>query len=99
VTKWLDFAEDQARLRKQVFLKDWETKLNDFLRFNERAVLGGKGRVSKANADVRAEAEYEEFAARRRALAEAEGKRAQQRALEEAAQNLPKPRKDGRRKP
>jgi len=34
VTMWLDFAEDQARGRKQVFLKDWETKLNDFLRFN-----------------------------------------------------------------
>jgi len=99
VTMWLDFAEDQARRRKQVFLKDWETKLNDFLRFNERAVLGGKGRVSKANADVRAEAEYEEFAARRRVLAEAEGERAQQRALEEAAKNLPKPQKEGRRKP
>ena len=27
VTMWLDFAEDQARRRKQVFLKDWETKL------------------------------------------------------------------------
>jgi hypothetical protein len=34
VTMWLDFAEDQARRRKHVFLKDWETKLNDFLRFN-----------------------------------------------------------------
>lgn len=34
VTMWLDFAEDQARRRKQVFLKDWEMKLNDFLRFN-----------------------------------------------------------------
>ena len=47
VTMWLDFAEDQARRRKQVFLKDWEIKLNEFLRFNERAVLDGKGRVSK----------------------------------------------------
>jgi hypothetical protein len=25
VTMWLDFAEDQARRRKQLFLKDWET--------------------------------------------------------------------------
>ena len=39
VTMWLDFAEDQARRRKQVFLKDWEIKLDEFLRFNERAVL------------------------------------------------------------
>jgi hypothetical protein len=43
VTMWLDYAEDQARRRKQVFLKDWEIKLTEFLRFNERAVLGGKG--------------------------------------------------------
>ena len=31
VTMWLDFAEDQARRRKQVFLKNWETKLEEFL--------------------------------------------------------------------
>jgi hypothetical protein len=89
VTMWLDFAEDQARRRKQVFLKDWEIKLNDFLRFNERAVLGDKGSVSKTTADARAEAEYEEFAARRRALLEAEGEREQSRSLEDAARKLP----------
>jgi hypothetical protein len=86
---WLDFAGDQARRRKQVFLKDWETKLNDFLRFNERAVLGDKGSVSKSKADAHAEAEYEEFAARRRALLEAEGEREQLRSLEDAARKLP----------
>ena len=32
---FLDFAEDQARRRKQIFLRDWETRLNDFLCFNE----------------------------------------------------------------
>lgn len=89
VTMWLDFAEDQARRRKQVFLKDWEVKLNEFLRFNERGVLNDKGKVSKADADARAEAEYEEFAARRRALIEAEAERAQQKALEDAAKRLP----------
>ena len=57
VVMWLDFAEDQARRRKQVFLRDWEIKLNEFLRFNEREVLGGKGRVSKSDADARAESE------------------------------------------
>jgi hypothetical protein len=39
VVMWLDYAEDQARRRKQVFLRDWETKLNEFLAFNERRVL------------------------------------------------------------
>ena len=33
VTMWLDFAEDQARRRKQVFLKDWDTKLKGVSRF------------------------------------------------------------------
>jgi hypothetical protein len=92
VTMWLDFAEDQARRRKQVFLRDWQTRLDEFLRFNERKVLAGKGRISKADADAMAEAEYERFAERRRALLEAEGERAQQQALEEAARALPAPK-------
>ena len=33
VLMWLDFAEDQARRRKQVFLKDWGDKLDAFLSF------------------------------------------------------------------
>lgn len=99
VTMWLDFAEDQARRRKQVFLKDWDAKLNEFLAFNERAVLGDKGKVAKVDADRRAEAEYEEFAARRRTMLEAEGERAQEKALEDAAKKLPTPKpKRGRRK-
>lgn len=88
VVMWLDFAEDQAKRRKQVFLGDWEKKLDEFLAFNERRVLPGKGTVSKSNADAHAEAEYEAFAARRRELAEAEGERARQAALETAAEKL-----------
>jgi hypothetical protein len=89
VTMWLDFAEDQSRRRKQVFLKDWDTRLDDFLRFNERAVLHHKGNVSKSEADTRAGTEYEEFAARRRTLLEAEGEQMQLRVLEDAAGKLP----------
>jgi hypothetical protein len=89
VTMWLDYAEDQARRRKQVFLKDWEIKLNAFLRFNERGVLDAKGSVSKTTADARAESEYEAFAVRRRVLLEAEGEREQLRSLEDKARNLP----------
>jgi hypothetical protein len=89
VVMWLDFAEDQARRRKQVFLGDWESRLNEFLRFNERAVLSTKGGVSKADADAHAESEYDLFAARRRAMLEAEGAREQEQALERAAKQLP----------
>ena len=45
VTMWLDFAEDQAIRRKQVFLRDWDIKLDSFLEFNDRDVLQGRGRI------------------------------------------------------
>ena len=94
VVMWLDFAEDQAKRRKQVFLANWDTKLDEFLRFNERKVLPGKGNVSRAAANAQAEAEYAQFAARRRALLEAEGERQQHEALENAAKKLPRLKKD-----
>jgi hypothetical protein len=52
VTMWLDFAEDQARRRKEVFLKDWAERLDAFLKFNERDVLEGAGKMSKKQADA-----------------------------------------------
>lgn len=70
VTMWLDFAEDQATRRKQVFMQDWANKLDDFLKFNDRAVLNNAGSVSKKQADAKAGAEFEKFAETRRALKE-----------------------------
>jgi hypothetical protein len=32
---WLDFAENQACRRKDVFLKDWAERLDAFLTFNK----------------------------------------------------------------
>ena len=76
VVMWLDFAEDQARRRKQVFMKDWEQKLDEFLRFNERLILLDAGKVSKEEAEDHSRTEYEKFEARRRkdkeSLAEAD---------------------------
>jgi hypothetical protein len=89
VVMWLDFAEDQARRRRQVFLKDWQTKLDEFLRFNDREVLENAGSVSREEADGRAAAEYEAFAARRRALLEAEAERESLDDLEKEAKRLP----------
>ncbi len=93
VVMFLDFAEDQARRRKQVFLKDRETKLNDFLRFNDRNVLPDAGRVSREKADEKAAAEYEQFAARRRDRLETEAETDTMKQLEEAVKKLPKPKK------
>lgn len=85
VVMWLDYAEDQARRRKQVFMKDWEQKLDEFLRFNERRVLGNAGSVSKKHAEAHARDEYEQFAQRRREHREAVGEEDVIRLLEEAA--------------
>lgn len=93
VVMFLDFAEDQARRRKQVFLKDWKAKLDDFLRFNERAVLPNAGGVSRDDADRKAAEEYEKFSARRRARLEAEGEAEALRQLEDTAKKLPKRKK------
>lgn len=93
VVMWLDFAEDQAQRRKEIFLKDWEDKLDAFLQFNDRDVLPNAGRVSKSQADAHAEEEYARFAAQRRALLEAEGADFNIRMLEDAAKALPQPGK------
>ena len=73
VNMWLDFAEDQARRRQQVFLRDWQDKLDQFLQFNDREVLQGAGKVSKKIADEKAQAEYVQFAEQQRHLKEAQG--------------------------
>lgn len=90
VVMWLDFAEDQARRRKQVFMKDWEQRLNEFLQFNDRNVLTNAGSISKAQADAFAEEQYDRFAERRRAFKEGQGEQDAIKALEDAARNLPK---------
>ena len=51
VTMWLDFAEDQEKRKKQIFLCDWQEKLEQFLTFNDREVLQGAGNISKKQVD------------------------------------------------
>ncbi|HID7484813.1 TPA: virulence RhuM family protein [Morganella morganii] len=81
VNMWLDFAEDQALRRKQVFLQDWDIKLDQFLSFNDRNVLQGAGGISKKAADEKAKEAFDVFAQKRRRLKEAEGARANIAAL------------------
>jgi len=88
VVMWLDFSEDQATRRKQVFMKDWEKKLDEFLRFNDRNVLPNAGIVSKQDAEEHAQAEYERFEIRRRTYKESIGEAETIKQLEEAAKDL-----------
>jgi hypothetical protein len=61
VTMYLDYAEDQAKRHRQVFMRDWRKKLDAFLQFNERDILTNAGQVSKAVADQLALEQYEVF--------------------------------------
>ncbi|SUC23943.1 Virulence protein [Proteus vulgaris] len=83
VNMWLDFAEDQALRRKQVFLQDWDTKLDQFLSFNDRDVLQGAGGISKKAAEEKAKEVFDIYAQKRRRLKEAEGARANIAALKD----------------
>ncbi|MDB5384774.1 MAG: hypothetical protein JWM11_420 [Planctomycetaceae bacterium] len=94
VVMFLDYAEDQAKRRKQVFLHDWKTKLDDFLRFNDRNVLPNLGKVSREIADEKAEREYTQFSARRRAAIESQAENEAFQELEETIKKLPKPKKN-----
>lgn len=61
VTLYLDYAELQARNRKVMTMRDWIEKLDAFLQFNEREVLGHPGKVSAEIAKTFAEEEYEKY--------------------------------------
>lgn len=88
VVMWLDYAEDQAQRRKQIFMRDWEDKLDEFLRFNDRAVLPDAGKVSKQTAEDHAKAEFDAFEERRRAAKEDAGEADMLKSLEDAARQL-----------
>jgi len=88
VVMWLDYAEDQARRRKQIFMRDWQDKLDEFLKFNERGVLTDAGRISKKTADERAKGEYEEYAVQRRFEKEARGEEENIKELEKFTRGI-----------
>ncbi len=83
VTMWLDFAEDQALQRKQVFLVNWQEKLDQFLEFNNRNVLENAGTMSKLEADNIAKLAYDQYAKNKRAFKESEGEKLAINALTE----------------
>lgn len=65
-TMFLDFAEDRARRRQEVWMADWVPQTDRFLVFNEREVLDGPGRVSAESAKEITAGRYAEFEQRRR---------------------------------
>jgi hypothetical protein len=66
VSAYLDFAELQARGHRPMHMRDWITKLDDFLRLSDRSVLTGAGRISHALAEEHAHAQFAIFEEQRR---------------------------------
>lgn len=65
VVMYLDYAEDQARRRRPLYMRDWRARLDAFLKFNEREILEHGGKVSMEVAQALALDEYEKFNKRR----------------------------------
>jgi hypothetical protein len=61
VTMYLDYAEDQAERHNAMYMKDWVTKLDAFLQFNEKEILDNAGKVTTAIAKAFAESEFEKY--------------------------------------
>ena len=70
-------------------MRDWQSKLDEFLRFNDRDVLPDAGKVSKKMADEKAQAEFEQFAAQRREAKESLGEAELMKQLEAATKLIP----------
>lgn len=96
VEQYLIFAEGQAMRRIPMRMRDWITKLDGFLRLNERGILTKAGKITHELATSHAEQEYEAF--HRQRLAK-NGARPDD--FEKSIKALPisKPRKKGKKDP
>lgn len=58
---FLVFAEDEAKQRHVMTMKDWITATDDLLKFRRKEILNNSGSVSHKEAVEKAEKEYEKF--------------------------------------
>ena len=58
---FLDHAEDQARHKITMHMKDWVAKLDEFIKFTRREVLTHAGMISHESAVEHAEQEYGKY--------------------------------------
>jgi len=64
VNLYIEYAELQAMERRPMTMRDWISKLDDFLKLSDRELLDHAGTVSAEDAKAKAEAEYERYRAR-----------------------------------
>lgn len=58
VNAYIEIAELQAQARRAMTMRDWITRLDDFLRMTERDVLAHAGKVAAEVAQAKAEGEF-----------------------------------------
>lgn len=61
VSLYLDFAEMQAEEHRPMYMKDWISILDDFLRISRKDILTHAGKVSAKLAKEKADEEYDKF--------------------------------------
>jgi hypothetical protein len=61
VNLYLDFAELQAKSHTPMYMKDWLSKLDDFLKLSGKELLTHSGKVSAEVARTKANLEYDKF--------------------------------------
>ncbi len=61
VTGYFDYIEDLIERENTFSMEQFAASVNEFLSFRRYNILPDKGRISKAQADTRAEAEYDIF--------------------------------------
>ncbi len=61
VSAYLDLAENRARGRIVMNMKDWFVFLDKFLSVSDYAILTNAGKITALEARIKAEAEYEKF--------------------------------------
>ena len=84
VNQYLDFAELQAKRRQQMTMRDWVSKLDDFLKLNDMEILEGLGKTSKQAADEMARLEFGKYKDEQKRI----GDQASADALEREARKL-----------
>lgn len=93
VTAYLELAELQALNRKPMYMKDWISRLDDFLRMTGNEILDHAGKISHQQMLDKARQEYEKYKTQTSSeLSEAEKHFVDY--LEKEAQKLPKPKKN-----
>jgi len=61
VSLYLDFAELQAKRKIAMSMEDWAVRLDGFLEFNGNEILIGAGKVSREQAKLHAETQFEKY--------------------------------------